>query len=306
MHGVNFENPWLLGVDRARRRLPAWAAALGSVVFAACVLLTFKAIGASLVGALSGAVTGLPDGWGAAVAQGVLQILVFAPFLAVTVVGVRLEGRWIGGEAGRGVHRALAGLLLGMVGFGASVAIAWAARAIEPGAAAALSPVAISFAFGVAVVGFQAFAEEAFFRAWLQPLLSIQWGPWIGLVGTSILFAGLHIIAGANSVLAVVNLFLGGMMFGLLALRSGGLAAPVAAHFAWNWTETGGLGLDPSPTGSLISLRLHGAPLWSGGADTMNGSLATTIVLIVIVAGLMVAGSIRSGPRAGGRSDRAP
>ena len=306
MHGVNFENPWLLGVDRAERRVPAWAAALGSVVFAAGVLLSFKAIGGPLVGALSDAVKGLPDGWGVAVAQGILQLLVFAPFLLVTVVGVRLEGRWIGGESGRGVQRGLAGLLLGVLGFGASVAIAWVAGAVEPGAGVALAPIAVSLLAGVAIVGFQAFAEEAFFRAWLQPLLSIQWGPWIGLVGTSSLFAGLHIIAGANSVLAVVNLFLGGMMFGLLALRSGGLAAPAAAHFAWNWTETGGLGLDPTPTGGLISLHLHGPTLWSGGADTMNGSLATTIVLIVIVAGLTLIRAILSGHGAGRRSDPAP
>jgi hypothetical protein len=29
----------------------------------------------------------------------------------------------------------------------------------------------------------------------------------------------------------------------------------------------------------MIDLKLRGAALWSGGADTMNGSLATTIVL---------------------------
>ena len=306
MHGVNFENPWLLGVDRAKRRVPAWTAALGSAVFAAGVLFTFKAIGGPLAIALSDAVKGLPEGWGAAVAGGVLQLLVFAPFLLVTVVGVRLEGRWIGGEAGRGVQRGIIGLLLGVFGFGASVAIAWVAGAVAPGGDAALAPIVLSLLFGVAIVAFQAFAEEAFFRAWLQPLLSIQWGPWIGLVGTSVLFAGLHIIAGANSGVAVVNLFLGGMMFGLLALRSGGLAAPAAAHFAWNWTESGGLGLDPTPTGGLISLHLRGVPLWSGGADTMNGSLATTIVLLVIVAALMAVRAILSGPRAGRRSDPAP
>jgi membrane protease YdiL (CAAX protease family) len=118
-------------------------------------------------------------------------------------------------------------------------------------------------------------------------VLCASWGPWLGLLATSALFAGLHMIAGAHGALAVVNLLLGGMLFGLLALRSGGLAAPAAAHFAWNWTESGVLGLDAGPTGRLLDLRLQGSALWSGGPDTMNGSLAMTIVLSALVLTLM-------------------
>ena len=289
MHGVNFENPWLLSVDRAGRRLPAWAAALGSAAFAAIVLFGFKAVGGDLVGALAGLAKAAPKGWDVAIAQGLLQVLVFASFMAVAVVGMKIEGRRVLGLPGGGMPWTVAGLLIGLIGFGLSVAIAAAAGAVGVGAEAPLAPLAVSLMVGLALVAFQAVAEEVFFRAWLQPLLSVQWGPWVGLVITSALFAGLHVISGVGGALAVINLFLGGLLFGLLALRSGGLAAPAAAHFAWNWTETGGLGLDGTPTGGLISLHLQGSPLWSGGADTMNGSLATTLVLAVLVFGLIVA-----------------
>jgi hypothetical protein len=48
------------------------------------------------------------------------------------------------------------------------------------------------------------------------------------------------------------------------------------------------LGLDTGPTGRLFDLRLHGQVLWSGGADTMNGSLAMTIVLVALVLTLLM------------------
>ena len=84
-------------------------------------------------------------------------------------------------------------------------------------------------------------------------------------------------IAGAHGALAVANLFLGGVLFGLLAIRTGNLYAAAAAHFAWNWTESGVFGLSEQPTGSLFRFAFTGTPLWNGGADAMNGSLAMSL-----------------------------
>ena len=113
----------------------------------------------------------------------------------------------------------------------------------------------------------------------------------MGVICTSAIFAGLHVIAGAQSLFAVANLFLGGVLFGLLALRTGNLFAAAAAHFSWNWAESGGLGLSESPTGSLVHLGFRGATLWNGGADTMNGSLATSLVLATLVCAVALVGA---------------
>ena len=90
--------------------------------------------------------------------------------------------------------------------------------------------------------------------------------------------------------MAFLNLFLAGMFLGLLALRTGGLVAPCAAHFAWNWCESNLFGSDPNPGsglfGAFFDLDLRGPALWSGGDDTMNGSLATTLVLGAIILSL--------------------
>jgi membrane protease YdiL (CAAX protease family) len=136
-------------------------------------------------------------------------------------------------------------------------------------------------------------AEEIYFRGWLQPLLGARWGVWIGLVVTAVLFSVTHLAAGLHSIAAAVNIFLAGMFFGLLALRTGGLVAPCAAHFGWNWAEAQLFGSDPNPGagpfGAFFDLDLKGPVLWSGGPDTMNGSLATTLILSLLIVGLMLA-----------------
>jgi hypothetical protein len=44
--------------------------------------------------------------------------------------------------------------------------------------------------------------------------------------------------------------------------------------------------LSEQPTGSLFHFGFSGAPLWNGGADAMNGSLAMSLVLVGLVAGV--------------------
>ncbi len=101
--------------------------------------------------------------------------------------------------------------------------------------------------------------------------------------------------------MALVNLMLGGVLFGLLALRSGGLAAPVAAHFAWNATEDLGFGLVPNPgigpLGALVDLDLAGPAHWGGSEEGLNTSVGMTVVLAALVV-LLLARSVRSKPAA--------
>ncbi len=133
---------------------------------------------------------------------------------------------------------------------------------------------------------FQCAGEEIYFRGWVQSMLVRGWGPWPGLVVTSLLFAGLHVFAGVRAPLSMVNVFLAGLLFGLLAIRTGGLAAPIAAHFAWDWAEGILLGLYPNPGvdvwSSFWNMDLIGSPLWGGSAEGMNGSLGVTFVLLAL------------------------
>lgn len=290
MYATDRANPWLQEAREARRRWPALAAAVAAAVFSIAVLEVFKTWGVDLLEAIAAHTPHLPPPWPDILSTGAMQGLIFGLFLFAAILGTAFEERRPWRPARGALEWTVGGILIGAGGFSTAVAIAWVMGAIEP-AAAAVSTLA-TLSFGAAVVALQSIAEEAFFRGWLQPVLGAAWGPWAGLGVAAALFAGLHIVAGVQGpltgqgALAMANLFLGGLLFGLLALRAGNLYAPAAAHFAWNWAETGLFGLNPDPSGSVIHLGFKGLALWNGGADTMNGSLASTIVLLILVAWL--------------------
>ena len=301
VYGLDRTNPWMLDVLHARRRRRAWATLLAAVVFSVAVLMIFKMETPALSALIGGVAGVLPGPWPDVLTSGALQAVVFGLFLVAAMAATGLEGRRLWRAGAEPPTDLVMGLASGSAGFCTAVLIAYLAGSVTTGAPLP-SPVG-ALVLGAVLVLIQSVAEEAFFRGWLQPVLCASWGAWAGLLLTASAFALLHIIAGAHGVLAVANLFLGGLLFGLLALRTGGLLAPAAAHFAWNWSESGVLGLNPDPSGSLLALRLGGAPLWSGGVDTMNGSLATTLVLIALVTGFAVA---RTSPHPGKAAELAP
>jgi len=280
---ISFANPWIAAVDQARHPAPAWAVLPAGVLAAAAAGLIARLAGEALGGAAGGGLAGLA----------VFTLVVFAPLVAAAVIGASLEGRRLLPAEPQPLASLAAGAGLGGVGYGLAAAIAAAAGVVAQGTGPQGLPALGGAVAGLALVAYQAGAEELLFRGWMQPVLCARLGPLAGLALTSAIFAGLHLAGAPRSLLAVVNITLGGLLFGLLALRTGGLWAAIGAHVAWNWTEQYALGLDPNPgvgpTGALLDLDLSGPALWSGGADGMNGSLAATGVLALLVGGLLLA-----------------
>ncbi len=182
------------------------------------------------------------------------------------------------------------GTLVGAAGILAAVMLAKLAGSLGAGSFAANG--APTILWGSAMILFAAAAEEVYFRGWLQPALARHYGVPLAILFSSLAFAGLHVMGGARSPATLVNLFLGGLVFGLLAARGRGLAGAVAAHFAWNWTEQIGLGLDPNPGigsfGALADLELTGAALWGGSDEGLNASIAMTVALLALVVPLAI------------------
>jgi hypothetical protein len=220
-------------------------------------------------------------------------------FGALLVAGI--AGGWVSGvnalHPGPGpMPLAGFGAAIGLLGLAAAVFYAWLAGALVP--AASPAPNAGLLALGSAVMLLQAGSEEVYFRGWLQPVLAERWGDSAAVGVTALLFALLHLIAGAEGGIAFVNLLLGGLLFGWLAVRTRGIAAPVLAHFAWNWAEDLGLGLVPNPgLGSFGAIRdfdLRGAGLWGGSEQGLNASVAMTVGLIAVLVPVLLLRS-RSG-----------
>lgn len=253
----------------AFRRWRLLGAAVGLAVAA---MLAVRLVGSRVPGATGAA--------GAAGLEAGFTLLLAAALAGLALAALRrtgpllsLAGPRAGSAAGLGGAVGLACLLAALLDAG----LAGVAHLV-PGPS--VSPFLLP---GAVAVGGLATAEELFFRGWLQPGLARDWGRAPALVTAAAAFALLHLVGGARAPLSLLNLFLGGVMFGLLRDRTGGLAAPVAAHAAYNLGEQLLFGLDPNPGlgsyGALWNLDLAGSGLWGGSAEGLNGSLGLALAL---------------------------
>lgn len=216
--------------------------------------------------------------------------LTFAPLVAIGLILGRVAGQEVlraGSNRGRWTG---VGLLCGTGGLAVAVFYAWLNGGLAPGASG-FEVSAGYIILGVALTAFQVSAEELLFRGWLMPAVDRLIGRWPAVLISAAAFSLFHAVGGAHAVLSFVNLFLGGVWFALLALRSGGLLAPIAAHFGWNAAEDLGLGLVPNPgvgdLGALADRDLLGSALWGGSDEGLNASIGMTLVLIALILPLL-------------------
>ncbi len=225
----------------------------------------------------------------AAVQESLFTIMIFGALLAVAATGLTLEHAWRGVAGDRPARD-------GGIGFGIGLGGVLLAAAIASLALGVTRPPGTDLSLGMICAGtlltlFQASVEEVYFRGWLQPVLARAWGDIAGLVVTAVAFAILHLLGGDRSLTTLVNLLLGGLLFGLLALRSGGIVMPLAAHFAWNWGEAIGIGLAPNPGvgsfGALFDFDMTGSGIWGGSSEGLNASLPMAFVLAAMILPVM-------------------
>jgi membrane protease YdiL (CAAX protease family) len=290
---ITAANPWIESAHNAARKPSAWLfLALASAVTVTTVYILPPPVSDFLPILDGDSLLALT------INRGALYLLLFASFYATCLIGVFWERRPARKGAWPMRPASLLGLAIGAGCLGATLAatcVTGAAR-VAPGS----SNPDLSATLGVLLAGvlvlLQCWAEEALFRGWLQPVLCDRWGARSGLIVTAVLFGLAHSIH-TPSVLAILNATLAGFLFGFLALRTGGLAAPIAAHFGYNWAEQSIFGLTPNPgvdaMGSIFNFDLSGPAIFSGGPDELNGSICLSLVLGLAVAALALAGAPR-------------
>jgi membrane protease YdiL (CAAX protease family) len=289
MEPLTTYNVWIESITGAQRRLhavPALILALAAMSFA---LLAAPVLYEALGGTSSGSGTAASP-----FSRAIAYLFLFTPLYLCAGLALLWEQRAprrapIASWKALTLGVAVGGLLFLLAVLGASVA----GLLILP-AASANDGLLIGVAFAAVLTAFQSYSEELFFRGWLQPIIATDWGLFAGLAVSSALFAIAHCVTQEIGLIAVINIALAGVMFGLMALRTGGVAAPFAAHATWNWLEQSVLGLAPNPgvdsLGSVVDVDLIGPGVLSGGTDGLNGSLLVTAVLAVAVMALLTPG----------------
>lgn len=131
-----------------------------------------------------------------------------------------------------------------------------------------------------------ALAEEAFARGYPLQTMSRAGLAGLGVVITSLAFAGLHFTNPNFSVgLPFLNLVIAGVWFAVAYLRTRSLWFPLGIHWAWNWALGSFFGLPVSGKALVQHSVFHGTdlgPAWLTGGDFgIEGGIACTITLIL-------------------------
>lgn len=252
----------------------------------AAVALALAALWLRFAPAIAGISAGNSTGL---LSEAIFTFVIFGPLLVSSVAGAalcRVSGQLLGrsplSSVGIGAAIGFGGIMLA-TGY---AMLAGTLTAVAYGGASA------AILAGLAITAVQVAAEEALFRGWLQPLLARTMAAPAAVGIVAIAFAGLHMVSGAYDPVVLLNLALGGALFGALSARAGGVSAAFGAHLAWNATEQMGVGLDPNPGvgsfGSIVDWDLIGPARWGGSPDGLNASWAMAIALCAFLVPLIL------------------
>lgn len=216
------------------------------------------------------------------------QLLLVA---TATLVMARIERRPILSYGYVGDHkliRLVSGVLLGFFSLSVLVAVLWKAGLLVVDGVA-LSGItawkyAVAWAFVFLLVGI---FEESLLRGYLQYTLARGIGFWWAALLLSVAFALGHVSNSGESVLGIVEVGLGGLVFCLSLWYTKSLWWAVGFHAGWDWGQSYFYGTPDSgllTKGHLLASHPSGNPLWSGGTAGPEASLA--VVPLVIVMGI--------------------
>lgn len=139
--------------------------------------------------------------------------------------------------------------------------------------------------FGFLILFFvQSTFEEMVIRSFLLPTLSYRFNIWFGLIISSIVFAFLHFDNANSNWLSLFNIFVAGMLLGIIYLRYMQIWAPIGLHMSWNFLQGNFYGFEVSGIDvySYIDSVEVGPDIWTGGGFGFEGSIIASILLSLL------------------------
>lgn len=140
----------------------------------------------------------------------------------------------------------------------------------------------------ITVLGIAA-GEELIFRGLLFQTLIEKINPIAAAVILSLLFAFFHIYNPNVNTIGLINIFLAGLMFSTMYIKTKSLWMPISFHFTWNWTQQYLIG---SPVSGIYNIdyiyRIYYPEgeindIFFGGNFGVEGGIICTFSLILII-----------------------
>ena len=133
----------------------------------------------------------------------------------------------------------------------------------------------------------QGATEEIVTRGWLLNVLSTKYNIGVGLLISSTLFGLMHLTNPNVNYIAVINIILVGLFYGLYVIKTNDLWSVCGMHSAWNFAQGNIFGFEVSgldvSVGSLIDLNLVGNNVITGGAFGPEAGIISTFILLVSI-----------------------
>lgn len=133
----------------------------------------------------------------------------------------------------------------------------------------------------------QGFEEEFLLRSILMNQMAAGGKIEIAIIANSLIFSIFHLGNTGFNFMAFVNIFLVGLVFSIIFYLNGSIYTSAAAHSFWNMTMANIYGITVSgnsPTGvNLFNTKLIGPRIISGGSFGIEGSIVTSLVLLVVL-----------------------
>ncbi len=141
-----------------------------------------------------------------------------------------------------------------------------------------------SLLFVSLVLLFGAAGEEMLFHGYAFQLLIRSLGAFATILPASILFGFAHAGNVNANTLGLINTVLWGILLGYAYLRTRALWLPIGMHFGWNVTlPLFGVNLSGFTMGVTgYGLHWRAGNLWSGGGYGPEGSVLTTLIVVVL------------------------
>jgi len=137
----------------------------------------------------------------------------------------------------------------------------------------------------------QGATEEIVTRGWLLNVLSNRYNTGVALLVSSTLFGLLHLGNPNVNYIAVINIILVGVFYGLYVIKTNDLWAVCGMHTAWNFAQGNLFGFEVSglnvSVGSLIDLNLVGNDTITGGIFGPEAGIIATFVLLMSIVVLL-------------------
>lgn len=138
--------------------------------------------------------------------------------------------------------------------------------------------------WGIALYIIVALNEEILCRGYIQTTLNQMGKPWLSAIITSVTFSALHLGNPNVKTIGLLNIFLVGLLFSYMYIKTKSLWMPIGYHFTWNYFQGNVFGFHVSGTTQskgVYNIEIVRENILTGGSFGPEAGILATIVIMI-------------------------